>query len=216
MPARLCAHDASALAQAALDSPAQFCGLFLPTLCRAEWAMLAVMQRRRARRLMAMPALRVRPRAKALDALPQTCGRSLPTFVKQRIGLMLHRKRLDFATGNCGVSLPTLFARIGSMAAHGRTPPSVPRHALQAHSASTTWLASRRRFEDDTRFHYVRACSCAVTAAARQLDTESPGRPAGRPAMRPLGPVSACDGPVPDSGRRAPVGPGRKHGPPGV
>jgi hypothetical protein len=37
---------------------------------------------------------------------------------------MSHRKHLDFVTGNCGVSLPTLLARIGSMAAHGRTPPT--------------------------------------------------------------------------------------------
>ena len=31
--------------------------------------------------------------------------------------------QLDFAAGNCRVSLPTLFERIGNMAAHGQPPP---------------------------------------------------------------------------------------------
>lgn len=62
--------------------------------------------------------------AKALDALPQACGLSLPTSITQRIGIMSPRARLDLLTGNCGVSGPTLLTRIGSMAAHGRTPPT--------------------------------------------------------------------------------------------
>jgi hypothetical protein len=61
----------------------------------------------------------LRQDAKALDALPQTCGLSLPTLNQQGIGIMSHRKHLDLATGNCGVSLPTLLTRIDSMAAHG-------------------------------------------------------------------------------------------------
>lgn len=37
---------------------------------------------------------------------------------------MSHHNRLDFPTGNCGASVPTLVTRSGSMAAHGRPSPS--------------------------------------------------------------------------------------------
>jgi hypothetical protein len=95
-------------------------------------------------RLMAMPAPRVR-RAMTLDSLAQSCGLCASTFIKQRIGIMSHRKRLDFITGNCGVSLPTLLERIGIMAAHGQPPPTtfhaarwqrLPRHDLARHTGS--------------------------------------------------------------------------------
>lgn len=86
----------------------------------------------------------------SLDSLPQCCGVSQPTFI-QRGWLMssfLHsasslasiassglesklRKRLDFPTGSCGVCLPALSRRIGTMATD-----SQPAHATLAPIAS--------------------------------------------------------------------------------
>jgi hypothetical protein len=83
----------------------------------------------------------VRRRAGALDALPLTCGLFPPTFTERWIGIMSHHKGLDVVTGNCGVSLPTLLTRIGSMAAHGR-PDFTPR-ACRAIGASS--LSNLRR-----------------------------------------------------------------------
>jgi hypothetical protein len=68
-----------------------------------------------------------------LDSLPQSCGLSLPIFTHERIGTMPtaaacrfdeNDECLDFLAGNCGLSLPTLFQRIGTMATNGRPLPT--------------------------------------------------------------------------------------------
>ena len=84
----------------------------------------------------------------SLDSLAQSCGLSLPTF-NQRGWFMTSsicaapsssactagtspasrpQKRVDFLTRYCGLSLLTLFERIGTMAASGQPLPS-PFHA---------------------------------------------------------------------------------------
>jgi hypothetical protein len=70
--------------------------------------------------------------------------------------------QLDSAAGNCGVSLPTLSKRTGSMAADGQPPPiGFPPRACSAHSAGS-------------------ACgdpSLPGTPAARNAGPEVPARP---------------------------------------
>ena len=48
---------------------------------------------------------------------------SSPASIASTARTAPHRKRVDFATGYCGLSPPTLFERIGIMAAHGQPLP---------------------------------------------------------------------------------------------
>jgi hypothetical protein len=74
----------------AVDSLAQFCGLSLPTFTQRGWPVPS--------------SLHVTP---SLASIASTCLTSRP------------HKRVDFLTGNCGLCPPTLFRRIGIMAANG-------------------------------------------------------------------------------------------------
>lgn len=63
-----------------------------------------------------------------LDSLPQSCGLSLPIFTHERIGAMPtcasrvaeNAECLEFLAGNRGLSLLTLFRRIGTTGVNGR------------------------------------------------------------------------------------------------
>jgi hypothetical protein len=57
-------------------------------------------------------------------------------------GIATPQKRIDFVTGNCGVSLPTLFKRIGTMAADGQ-PLSIGSCAARPRRAWRPELARR-------------------------------------------------------------------------
>jgi hypothetical protein len=110
-----------------LDSLAQFCGLSLPTFNQRDWSMSSC----------AYVVYRIGQHHAAVAARA-----SSPAGTAGTERTVLRQKRIDFATGYCGLSPPTLFERIGIMAADGQPLPT-RFHAARLKRARRPELAQR-------------------------------------------------------------------------
>ena len=112
-----------------LDSLAQICGLSLPTFNQRDWSMSSC----------AYIAYRI-GQHHAVVAARASSSAGIASMERTA----RRQKRVDFATGYCGLSPPTLFERIGIMAADGRP---LPTRFHAAHHGCVTRLRHARRPE---------------------------------------------------------------------
>jgi hypothetical protein len=112
-----------------LDSLAQFCGLSLPTFKQRDWSMSSC----------AYIAYRIGQHHAVVAARA-----SSPAGIASTERTARRQKRVDFATGYCGLSPPTLFERIGIMAADGQP---LPTRFHAAHHGCVTRQRRARRPE---------------------------------------------------------------------